>query len=110
MLTTKAVLACRLDVPQMLGSHEFKEHFSLPLHSFHFPGLSHAGSIFRASLTILPLGYLPQLLWENSKVFREEMGDKSPPVCPGYASRATDSLKMSQTPSPVDPPTAQVSY
>lgn len=37
------------------------------------------------------------------------MGDKSPPVCPGYALRSTVNamLKMPQTPSPADPPTAQ---
>lgn len=39
------------------------------------------------------------------------MGDKSPPVCPGYALRSIASWKMPQTPFPVDPPTVhQVSY
>lgn len=33
------------------------------------------------------------------------MGDKSPPVCPGYALRSIASRKMPQTPFPVDPPT-----
>lgn len=99
--------------PQLLGSHEFKGHFfpSTALLLF-FPGFSQAGSIFkRGSLTTLPLSYLLQLLWENSKVFRKKMGDKSPPVCPGYALRSTSSWKMPQTPYPVYPPTAhQLTY
>lgn len=33
------------------------------------------------------------------------MGDKSPPVCPGFALRSIASWKMPQTPFPVDPPT-----
>lgn len=34
------------------------------------------------------------------------MGDKSPPMCPGFALRSTARWKMPQTPSPVDLPTA----